>query len=220
MSVLGLCTSHMPAQSRKRNAKPHFIFHGLQTARGESGEGSRSVVRGDRVRMGYGVSGAGRSASRLASTFFREADRLCSIVRIGTGDDARSRRWKLGRSPPRPAPVNAGCDCHRRRRGFRAALHATMRPMSRDIKNPQARHLGLHKGALAHRPDLATRKQPRYGQIGSEGSMYHGIMFARGSTLAAAAESLRTQAVAFQPSALLWLTDGVNAQCLANAMAS
>ena len=113
----------------------------LQT-RGESGEGSRSVVRGDRVRMGYGVSGAGRSASRLASTFFREADRLCSIVRIGTGDDARSRRWKLGRSPPRPAPVNAGCDCHRRRRGFRAALHATTRPMSRDIKNPQARHLG------------------------------------------------------------------------------
>ena len=45
-------------------------------------------------------------------------------------------------------------------------------------------------------------------------------LFARGSTLAAAAESLRTQAVAFQPSALLWLTDGVNAQCLANAMAS
>ena len=44
--------------------------------------------------------------------------------------------------------------------------------------------------------------------------MYHGIMFARGSTLAAAAESLRTQAAAFQPSALLclWLTDGVNAQ--------
>ena len=37
-------------------------------------------------------------------------------------------------------------------------------------------------------------------------------LFARGSTLAAAAESLRTQAVAFQPSALLWLTDGVNAQ--------
>ena len=44
--------------------------------------------------------------------------------------------------------------------------------------------------------------------------MYHGIMFARGSTLAAAAESLRTQAATFQPSALLclWLTDGVNAQ--------
>ena len=45
-------------------------------------------------------------------------------------------------------------------------------------------------------------------------------LFARGSTLAAAAESLRAQAVAFQPSALLWLTDGVNAQCLADAMAS